>query len=320
LSVIVAGISLGSGSAEISKKEIFELLVKKTQGHTPVSPEATIIFNLRIPRIILGFMVGGALALSGVMFQGMFKNPLVEPYTLGVSGGAALAVSAVLVFGYPLGFGLPMAGFCGALLAIFFVYTIGSRWKKMKITSLLLTGVMLSFICSAAIMLIMSVAKSEEVHGIIFWIMGNLEGIPPPLLRLVCVIISVGAVLSFSKAWSLNALSMGEEEATHLGIEVEKVKRELFILSSLMTGVAVSVSGIIGFVGLVVPHFIRMLIGSDHRIVMPAAFLLGGTFLVLCDTVARTVIAPIELPVGVITGIIGGMAFLYFLNKSGKRV
>lgn len=319
VSLIVAFISLCSGSVDISKKEVFGLLLKKAQGHILSSPEATIVFNLRIPRIILGFMVGGALALSGVIFQGMFRNPLVEPYTLGVSGGAALAVSLVLILGHSMHFGLPLAGFCGALLSIFLVYVIGNKWRGMKMTSLLLTGVMFSFICSAAIMLIMSIAKSEQIHGIVFWIMGSLEEKQPLLLKLVCLIIPIGAFVSISKAWSLNALSFGEEEAMHLGVEVENIKKELFILSSLMTGIAVSVSGIIGFVGLVVPHFIRMAIGTDHRILMPAAFLLGGIFLVLCDTVARTIIAPIELPVGVITGIIGGVAFLYFLNRSGKR-
>jgi len=320
LSLIIIFISLSSGSADISKKEVLTLLIEKLQGHTPSTPEAAIIFNLRIPRIILGFMVGGALALAGVIFQGLFRNPLVEPYTLGVSGGAALMVSLVVVLGGAMHFGLPLAGFFGALGSIFLVYTIGYKARGMKITGLLLTGVMLSFICSSAIMLIMSVAKAEEAHGIIFWIMGSLEEKEPLLLNLVCIVVPIGALLSFFKARDLNALSLGEEEAMHLGIEVESTKRGLFLLSSLMAGIAVSISGIIGFVGLVVPHFIRMAIGSDHRILMPASFLLGGTFLILCDTIARTIIAPIELPVGVITGIVGGITFLYFLRKNTKKI
>lgn len=187
-------------------------------------------------------------------------------------------------------------------------------------TGLLLTGVMFSFISSSLIMLIMSIARTEEAHGIIFWIMGSLEETRPLLLKLICFVIPIGAILSFSKAWDLNALCLGEEEAVHLGINLEKTKKILFVLSSLMTGVAVSVSGIIGFVGLLVPHLARMFIGTDHRILMPASFLLGGVFLVLCDTIARTIIAPIELPVGVITGIIGGTVFLYFLAKNVKRI
>jgi len=320
ISLAVAAVSLCSGSADISKKEIYELFLRKIQGHVLYSPEATILFELRIPRIILGFMVGGALALAGVVFQGMFRNPLVEPYTLGVSGGAALGVSLVIVScGYAAHFSLPLAGFCGAFISIFLVCIIGNKWKRLKITSLLLTGVMFSFICSSLIMLIMSLAKSEEIHGIIFWIMGNLGGARPTLLKITCVTILAGALLSFSKAWGLNALSQGEEDAMSLGIGVERLKIELFIFASLMTGVAVSVSGVIGFVGLVVPHIIRRTIGSDHRILMPAAFLLGGSFLVLCDTVARTIIAPVELPVGVITGITGGIVFLYFLTRGEKR-
>lgn len=320
LCVIVAFISLGSGSADIAKNEIFDILFKKIQGHAASTPQAMIILNLRMPRIILGFMVGGALALAGVIFQGLFRNPLVEPYTLGTSGGAALAVSLVVVSGYGMRFGLPLAGFLGALLSIFLVYIIGNKWKGMKITSLLLTGVMFSFICSSLIMLVMSLAKSEQAHGIIFWIMGSLEGKEPFLLKLICFVVPVGAILSFTRAWDLNALSLGEEDALHMGIDIENTKRRLFIISSLMTGAAVSVSGIIGFVGLVVPHFVRMAVGGDHRILMPASFLLGGAFLVLCDTIARTIIAPIELPVGVITGIVGGIGFLYFLSKEGKRI
>ncbi len=320
LSIIIAFISLGFGSADISKKDIFTILLNNFQGRPTHTPEATIIFNIRIPRIILGFLVGGALSLAGVMFQGMFRNPLVEPYTLGASGGAALMVSVSLVFGPFLYLGLPLAGFLGALISIFLVYIIGNKWKGMRMTGLLLTGVMFSFISSSLIMLVMSIARTEEAHGIIFWIMGSLEETRPVLLKLICFVIPISAILSFSKAWDLNALSLGEEEAAHLGINLEKTKRVLFVLSSLMTGVAVSVSGIIGFVGLVVPHLARMFMGTDHRILMPASFLLGGIFLVLCDTVARTIIAPIELPVGVITGIIGGTSFLYFLTKNVKRI
>ncbi len=320
LSIIVAFISLGFGSADISKKDIFTILLNNFQGRPIHTPEATIIFNIRIPRIILGFLVGGALSLAGVMFQGMFRNPLVEPYTLGASGGAALMVSVSLVFGSFLHFGLPLAGFVGALISISLVYIIGNKWRGTRMTGLLLTGVMFSFISSSLIMLIMSIARTEEAHGIIFWIMGSLEETRPILLKLVCFVIPIGAILSFSKAWDLNALSLGEEEAVHLGINLEKTKKILFVLSSLITGVAVSVSGIIGFVGLLVPHLARMFIGTDHRILMPTSFLLGGVFLVLCDTLARTIIAPIELPVGVITGIIGGTVFLYFLTKNVKRI
>ncbi len=319
LVILTSFLAISCGSAKILNKDIFIILANYLQGQEIVSPEATIILNLRIPRLILGLMVGGALALVGVIFQGMFRNPLVEPYTLGVSGGAALGIAIASAFGLRLIFGLPLIGFLGALLAIFIVYAIACRWKSLKMTSLLLVGVMFSFISSSLIMLILSLSCAEEAHGILFWIMGSLEENEPILLKIVCIVIPIMAIFSFFKAWQLNALALGEEEAGHLGIDIKKTKRSFFYLSSILAGVAVSVSGIIGFVGLIVPHFMRRLVGSDHRILMPTSFLLGGIFLVLSDTFARTVIAPIELPVGVITGIVGGIIFIGFLVSGESR-
>ncbi len=315
LGVFTAFLALTSGSADISSKEVFILLWRYFQGERIISPEATVIFSLRIPRLILGFIVGGALALAGVIFQGMFRNPLVEPYTLGVSGGAALAVSVAFTFGWQSFLSLPLAGFLGAFLAITMVYSLAGNWNKLKMTSLLLVGVMFSFICSSLIMLILSLTRAQEAHGILFWTMGSLEQNDLLLLKIVCTVIPIILIISLFKSWELNALSMGNEEALHLGVDINKTRRTFFILASILTGVAVSISGIIGFVGLVVPHFMRMFVGNDHRVLMPTSFLLGGIFLVLSDTFARTIIAPIELPVGVITGIIGGTVFIYFLVR-----
>lgn len=318
VSIATFFLSLGAGSADISLFDAFKLFNMKIRGVLPATPEAAIIFNIRIPRLITAFLVGGALSLAGLIFQGMFRNPLVEPYTLGVSGGAALAVSIGIICGISWHYGLPVLGITGALISIFFVYVIGSKWRGVAMTPLLLTGVMFSFISSALIMLIMSISRAEEVHGIIFWIMGSLEETRPLFLKLVSVIIPFGLILSFFKAWDLNALAAGEEEAAHLGINIKKTKKQLFLLSSFLTGISVSVSGIIGFVGLVVPHAMRMFVGTDHRILIPTSFLCGGIFLTLCDTIARTVIAPVELPVGVITGIIGGGIFIYLLTKKSS--
>ena len=315
LVIFTSFLALTSGSAKILNKEIYNIIYTKLQGKEVISPQATVLFNLRLPRLILGLMVGGALALVGVIFQGMFRNPLVEPFTMGVSGGAALGVSIALSLGLQSFLGLPFFGFLGALLSIFLVYSIARGFRGFKMTSLLLVGVMFSFISSSLIMLILSISRSQEAHAILFWIMGSLEGTNLYLLKIVCIVIPVMAILSFFKAWELNALSLGEEEARHLGIDTKRSKEIFFIFSSILAGVAVSVSGIIGFVGLVVPHFMRMVVGEDHRILMPASFLAGGIFLVLSDTFARTVIAPIELPVGVITGIIGGTVFILFLVK-----
>ncbi|MCX5886556.1 MAG: iron ABC transporter permease [Proteobacteria bacterium] len=305
--------SLCVGSANVSFKAMFASIFNSRD-----SAEYSILFNIRLPRIILGFSVGGALALSGVMLQGMFRNPLVEPYTLGISGGAALgvALNIVLRLNNTLGVvSLPVSGFFGAILVVLLVYSVSLRKEGLRIQGILLTGVMLSFISSSLIMLIMSVSSMEDLQGIVFWIMGSLEE-PNWLLIQVVLWVSVsGLVISYLFCLDLNALSLGDEEAQHLGIKVESTKRLLFILSSLLTGLSVSVSGVIGFVGLVVPHFMRMFVGNDHRILLVSSFLCGAVFLILCDTLARTIIAPMELPVGVITGVLGGTIFVYTLTR-----
>lgn len=283
----------------------------------PQGIESIILFKIRLPRIILGFVVGAALAVAGVIFQGMFRNPLVEPYTLGVSGGAALGVSLSVIAGFRI---LPLAGFLGALGAISLVYFIARRQGHLKISMLLLTGVMISFIASAIILLIMSLSREHQLHGILFWIMGSLEESNPSLIKLVSLIILAGIAISFFFTRDLNVLSLGEEEALHLGVNIERTKKTLFILGSLIAGVAVSVSGIIGFVGLLVPHFMRLFVGPDHRILLPTSCLAGGIFLIASDTIARTIISPLEIPVGVITGILGGSLFIYFLTKKTLRM
>jgi len=283
-----------------------------------ISTESSILFDIRLPRIILGFAIGGALSLAGVILQGMFRNPLVEPYTLGISGGAGLGVSLNIVLRLHQRVGalsLPLSGFLGALSVVFFLYFLSTRRGILKIHSLLLYGVMISFISSSLIMLIMAISRAEDLHGILFWMMGSLEEPSGFLIRLTLFISIVGLILSYLFSIPLNALSMGEEGALHLGIEVEKTKRSLFLLASVLTGVSVSVAGMIGFVGLVVPHFVRLFIGRDHRVLLLGSFLCGSSFLILCDTLARTIITPSELPVGVITGILGGSLFIYALGK-----
>ena len=307
VSIVVSLLALSLGPARIPFSNILR----------PQGVENIILFKIRLPRIILGFMVGGALAVAGVIFQGMFRNPLVEPYTLGVSGGAALGVSLSVIAGFPI---LPLAGFLGALGAISLVYFIARRPGYLRISMLLLTGVMVSFIASAIILLIMSLSQEHQLHGILFWIMGSLEESNLPLIKLASLIILVGIAISLFYGRDLNVLSLGEEEALHLGINIERTKRILFILGSLLAGVAVSVSGIIGFVGLLVPHFMRLFLGPDHRILLPTSCLAGGIFLIASDTLARTIISPLELPVGVITGILGGSLFIYFLTKRTIRL
>jgi len=308
-------VSLGVGPVYISLSKMFSLW-SKGQG----TYEYTILFEVRLPRILLGFAVGGGLAIAGVILQGIFRNPLVEPYTLGISGGAALGVCLNIVSGglqrLSILF-LPMSGFLGAIGIISVVYILSTRGGGMRLSGLLLIGVMVSFITSSLIMLIMAVATTEDLHGIIFWIMGSLEEPNLYLIKAVLFISLGGLFLSLHFAVRLNTLSLGEEEAFHLGVEVGRLKKILFLIASFLTGCCVSVTGIIGFVGLVVPHLMRLFIGSDHRILLVVSYLSGAIFLILCDTLARVVIAPLELPVGVITGLVGGTVFIYALSKRG---
>jgi len=308
----VAVFSLAVGPAGIPVKKIIPILLKGKD-----SVEYNILFDIRLPRIILGFAIGGGLSLAGIILQGMFRNPLVEPYTLGISGGAALGVSLNIIFGlYKIGIlTLPFFGFLGAALVIMLVYFLNMRKGIVKLQGLLLNGVMISFISSSLIMLIMSLSRSEDLHGIVFWIMGSLEEPDWAIIKITVSAAIVLLVISHLFCLDLNAFSLGEEEALHLGVPIERTKRLLFIIASLLTGFSVSVAGMIGFVGLVVPHFVRMFVGSDHRISLIAAFLAGGAFLIFCDTLARTIIAPLELPVGVITGILGGSLFVYALTR-----
>ncbi|MFA5031978.1 MAG: iron ABC transporter permease [bacterium] len=314
--LVVSLLSLCIGSTGISFDKIVPLVLGDKS-----SIEHSIVFDIRLPRIILGFAVGSALSVAGVILQGLFRNPLVEPYTLGISGGAALGICLNIVLGMYKIMGvlsLPFVGFAGALIVILFVYFLSIKKGVMKIQELLLTGVMISFITSSLIMLIMAVSRVENLQEIIFWIMGSLEEPNWILIKSVLLISVMGIVIASFFAIDLNALALGEESAVHLGVNVEKTKKILFVLASLLTGFSVSVTGIIGFVGLVIPHFVRMFVGGDHRILIIASAVVGGTFLILCDALARTIISPLELPVGVITGIIGGIIFIYFLSK--KRI
>ncbi|MCK5534870.1 iron ABC transporter permease [bacterium] len=310
--VSISIFSLCVGSTGISLRKIIALIFEG-RGTT----EYSILFDIRLPRIMLGFAVGGALSLAGVLLQGMFRNPLVEPYTLGISGGAALGVCLNIVFRLNriTVYFLPLFGFLGAAGMILLVYGLSIKDGRLRIQSLLLTGVMVSFIASSLIMLIMAVSHTENLHGIIFWIMGSLETPNFLLVKLSLIISIFGLIGSYFFCLVLNAFALGEEEALHLGINVEKNKRLLFVLASVLTGFSVAVAGVIGFVGLLVPHFMRMFVGGDHRILLISSFLSGAGFLIFCDTIARTVISPLELPVGVITGILGGILFVYALNK-----
>lgn len=309
-----AALAICVGSTAIPLRTVLHLLVDQTP-----CIERSIVFDIRLPRALLAIGVGGGLSLAGVLLQGMFRNPLVEPYTLGISGGAALGLCACVALrlgAFLGGAAFPAAGFVGAAATAVLVYGLGTRRGVMNIRDVVLVGVMVSFVCSSLVMLVMALSRAEDLYGIVFWTMGSLEE-PRTGLMITTLIVALSSLtISYGYAVRLNALALGEDGAMHLGINVETTKRVLFVLAALLTGVSVAVAGIIGFVGLVVPHLARLLVGRDHRILLVSSFLCGAIFLMVCDTVARTIIAPLELPIGVVTGIAGGTLFVYLLGRA----
>lgn len=278
--------------------------------------EGDIIWQIRFPRVMLSLLVGAGLACCGAVFQGILRNPLAEPYTLGVSGGAALGVTIGVILRVS-GISLPFFAFSGSALNVFLIYAIASR-KHFSNPTLILGGVILNFLFSSLVFFIFSISRAEDVHGVMLWLMGDLSSAPVSLIKIIPFFIlpAIGLLLIFSS--DLNILTLGEEKALHLGVNSHQVKKILFITASVITGACVAASGIIGFVGLIVPHFMRRFVGVNHRLLLPASCLAGAVFLMLCDTLARVIIRPLELPVGVITGIFGGIFFLSFLLKSKR--
>ncbi len=310
--------SLAVGSSDLGfMQSINELFSKKE------SIDRSIVLSIRLPRILLGLAVGGSLSLAGVILQGLFRNPLVEPYTIGISGGAVLGVALCISFNIMSFFGifsLPFSGFAGALLSIAVLYYLSVRKGMIEIRNILLIGVMISFISSSLMLLIMAISKTENLQEIIFWMMGSMGQNDWGLIRATLILSFLCLFITYFFAVDLNALSLGEEEAAHLGIDIERTKRVLFIIASVITGLCVSVAGVIGFVGLLIPHLMRLATGRDHRILIIASFLGGSSFLIISDTIARTIIAPQELPVGVITGLAGGILFIYSLSTRKVRI
>lgn len=285
------------------------------------SMEHNILTYIRIPRTLLAIAVGGGLSLSGAILQGIYRNPLVEPYTLGISGGASLGVTLMIVLGLSASsvLFLPLGGFAGAFVIIFLVYALSLRRGAVNINRMLLIGVMISFISSSLMLFLMSITKKENISNIVFWTMGSLNETNPHLIYGITALSFICLLVAYLFVMPLNALRLGETKARHLGIDTSLVVRLFFILTSLLTGASIAVAGVIGFVGLIIPHIVRLWVGSDYRILLVTSFLSGGSFLILCDIVARTIIRPNELPIGVITGIVGGIVFIVLLSRTSKQ-
>ncbi len=310
------GLSLGPSSLGVG--EVFSALASDTGG-----PAADIVWRIRLPRVALAGLVGACLSLAGVVFQALLRNPLADPFILGVSGGAALGGIAMLSLGGLFGLGyaaVPPAAFAGAVLATGLLYLVSGVRARVSAANLLLTGVVFNAFASAAIVFLASAAGLGDGARIFLWLVGNLSAARIDVAPWLVVFLVLGAGASIALSRSLNVLALGEETAEQLGVPVAAHQRILLLATSLMVGAAVSVAGLVGFVGLIIPHLLRLIVGPDHRVLVPAAALGGAAFLMLCDTVARTLLGGRELPVGAITAIVGGPLFLVLLRRHQLRV
>jgi iron complex transport system permease protein len=283
-----------------------------------------IFFGVRLPRVILAAIVGAALAAAGATLQAILRNPLADPYILGISSGAGLGAIIAILLGitWSLWGGSPIAAFAfgGALGTVWLVWAIGYFAARSQITSLLLAGVVINAFFSAVIMFLTSIARSDELHATIFWLMGNISETDLTVLSVHAALILAGLVGLFAICAPLNVLSFGEEQAQNIGINPSKVKIIGFSISAVITALAVSLSGLVGFVGLIVPHGVRLVLGPDHRQLLPLSAIIGAIFLIIADTIARTVVAPAQLPVGVVTAIAGGPFFLILLARYTRKI
>ena len=326
LLVVIVILAVTIGSVSIPFPTIIAILLSKLPW-MDMSPTwsgtlETIIFDIRLPRVVLAGLVGAALATAGATYQGLFRNPLADPYLIGVAQGAALG--AVIGFLIPpawhsLGFGIiPLLAFCGAVVSTAVVYNLARVGKTIPATTLILAGVAISALLASVVSYLV-ISSGEKIHGIMFWLMGSfsLSQWSEVIIALPYVILGVTIISLYARP--LNLVQLDEEQAQQLGINVERLKLILLIAATLITAAAVSFVGIIGFVGIIVPHTVRLIWGVDHRFLLPLSVLTGAVFLILADMIARTVMAPTEIPIGVITAICGAPFFLYLLKRR-KRI
>ena len=327
---VVFVLALNLGYAPIPFRDILIILAKQVPllenlvDYSGITQTAEVIITqIRLPRVICGALVGAALATAGTTYQGIFRNPMADPYVIGASTGAALGAALVMV----LGIGVSLLGvntlqimaFVGSLITVLVVYAIARVGSRVPVTTLLLTGIAVSLFLSAIVTFLRTIASDRILHGLTFWLIGSLA--PTENWDKVWAIfpfIIIGAVIAYMYSRDLNILALGEDQAQHLGVEIEKVKRILLISGALMTAAAVSISGLIGFVGLIIPHLTRVLIGPDHRVLLPTSAIVGASFLIICDALSRVIMGSGEAPVGVITALSGAPFFIYLLRRKKK--
>ncbi len=317
LLALLAGLSLSVGSVSIP----FSVVAKRVAirifhpGMVSSDDVGVILFGLRVPRISLAILAGMCLSVAGAGFQALLRNPLADPHILGVSSGAALGAILSIAFLQRWGIPTPVAAFISALITIGLVYTLGRRNGKIATHTLILAGIIVASLFSSLIVFIQPFLSGHQLRETTFWLMGDFSSVHIHYLNWIGLAAVIGVLLIYRLAGDLNALLIGEREALHLGVHVEWVKRAVFVLAALLTGLAVSVSGSIGFVGLIVPHIARLIFGNDYRLLVPASAILGAMLTLIADLIARTIVAPAELPVGAITALAGAPVFIYLLRR-----
>jgi iron complex transport system permease protein len=327
-SILLAFLCLQVGTRYVTLGEIVGTLGRAlglvAKGDEASLTTDTILLHLRMPRVFLAFVVGSSLASVGVILQALLRNPLADPYILGVSSGSALGVSlAVLVGAGAMAWAvpvLPICGFLGGLLALFVLYRMSATSDRLPVHSVLLAGVILNAIFSALIMFVTSIMEPNRSFAMMTWLMGTLAAPVDQTLLVFFIYMTISMALLFTQVGVLNIMTLGEESARSLGVDTERIKRNILMISALVTGAVVALTGMIGFIGMVVPHAMRLILGADHRLLLPASALAGGMFLMTADTFARSFFAPSELPVGIMTALAGGPFFIYLLMWKKDRL
>jgi len=310
---MVLGISMGSTDSGI--KNVFQNLLGEKE---PDSMLYTIIWQIRFPRVILSALVGAALSLGGLVFQALLRNPLAEPYILGISGGSAIGAIVGILIGFSRFPGVSLTAFIGSIVTLLLILAMSSGQTILKKDALLLSGVMVNAFCAAVIMFLISMTQDSRIHNIIFWLMGDLSSGDMRQVGILAVILLPCFLLVFWLSNPMNLLLMGKELAQTMGVNIKLVTITLLVATSFMVSATVSYCGLVGFVGLVMPHMLRLVFGPDHRVLVPACVFGGGTYMVFCDLLARILPKQGEMPVGVITAIIGAPLFIYLLKRSSK--
>ena len=329
---VIGVLAIQTGAVAISLRQIVAIIASSFGAPLPddVTPQTSaVLLAIRLPRIVLGVAAGAGLGAAGAVLQGVFRNPLADPMLIGVSSGAALAVTGVIVLGSTVlaGFAtiagvltLPIAGFCGGLVATLLLYRVSTHEGRTSLTTMLLAGIAINALAFSGIGVFTTIASNEQLRNISFWNFGSLAGARLDQVGVIAILVALVCIVLVRLGPGLNALLLGDSEARHLGFNTQALKRNAIALSALLAGVLVAACGVIGFVALVAPHVVRLVCGPDHRIVIPGAALLGATLLLAADLLARIVVAPAELPIGIVTALIGAPFFLWLLVRHRERL